>query len=522
MNNANDLENIPLNVLSSEAYIIYLRKSRADNQDESVEEVLAKHEVMLQELAVRDLGGRIPENCIIREVVSGETINERPGILQVLELIAKPGVKGVLVIEPQRLSRGDLEDCGRIVNAFRYSNTKVLTLNMTYDLTNKMHRKFFEQELLRGNDFLEYTKEILHRGRIASVQRGNFLGNNPPFGYDRAVIDDGPSLKPNKNADYVRLIFDMYVNDNESYGAIARHLTEIGVVPARSDHWDPCTIRQILLNIHYIGYVKYGETTTEKTYENGKTVKRRGVLTENTDEITIAKGKHKALVSREIFEAAQARANNKPRVKRADMIKNPLAGLLYCKVCKKVMNRRETKVAKTRFACPNVSECGMRSTTKDAIMDALLFALQHESLPDLQTKLENGDGTARSIQQKQLKTLQAQLDELKNQEKNQYVLLEKEIYTPEIFAMRNQEIHTEMKAVREQIYALSKSIPKEINYGEQIIKLNDVIAGLQDDTLSVYELNLLLKSIIDRIDYEFISREGKGNVKFRLHIKLLV
>ena len=131
------MEKLPYNVLSSEAYIIYLRKSRADNQDESVEEILAKHEQMLQELAERELGGRIPEHCIFREVVSGETIDERPEMKKVLSLIENPAIKMVLVVEPQRLSRGDLEDCGRVVNAFRYSKTKVMTTMMTYDLINK-------------------------------------------------------------------------------------------------------------------------------------------------------------------------------------------------------------------------------------------------------------------------------------------------------------------------------------------------------------------------------------------------
>ena len=66
------------NILTADEYIMYLRKSRADNPHESVEEVLEKHESLLQELAERDLGGRIPEHCIFREVVSGETIAERP------------------------------------------------------------------------------------------------------------------------------------------------------------------------------------------------------------------------------------------------------------------------------------------------------------------------------------------------------------------------------------------------------------------------------------------------------------
>lgn len=131
--------------LQDDTHIIYLRKSRADNPNESVEEVLKKHEDILQELSIRDFGGKIPERCIYREVVSGETIDERPEMIRLLAEIENPKLKAVLVVEPQRLSRGDLEDCGRIVNAFRYSGTQIITPNMVYDLTNKMQRKFFEQ-----------------------------------------------------------------------------------------------------------------------------------------------------------------------------------------------------------------------------------------------------------------------------------------------------------------------------------------------------------------------------------------
>ena len=148
-----------------EQYIIYLRKSRQDDPNETVEEVLEKHETMLQEYAVREFGHKIPEKNIYREVVSGESISEREEIKQVLARISDPNIKGVIVVEPSRLSRGDLSDCGRLIDELRYSKTQVVTPYMTYDLDNKMERKFFQDELLRGNDYLEYTKEILWRGR---------------------------------------------------------------------------------------------------------------------------------------------------------------------------------------------------------------------------------------------------------------------------------------------------------------------------------------------------------------------
>jgi hypothetical protein len=80
-----------------------------------------------------------------------------------------------MVVEPSRLSRGDLSDCGYLIDTLRYSKTLVVTPYMTYDLNNKMERKFLQDELLRGNDYLEYTKEILWRGRVASAKRGCYV-----------------------------------------------------------------------------------------------------------------------------------------------------------------------------------------------------------------------------------------------------------------------------------------------------------------------------------------------------------
>ena len=51
--------------------IVYFRKSRTDDPTLSVEEVLSKHEAILDEWAERNLGAIIPEENKYREVVSG-------------------------------------------------------------------------------------------------------------------------------------------------------------------------------------------------------------------------------------------------------------------------------------------------------------------------------------------------------------------------------------------------------------------------------------------------------------------
>ena len=508
--------------LTSDEYIMYLRKSRADNPHESVEEVLGKHETILQEYAERQYGGRIPESCIYREIVSGETVSERPKMLEVLARIEDPRLKGVLVVEPQRLSRGDLEDCGKVTNAFRYSSTEVITPNMAYDLSNKMQRKFFEQELMRGNDYLEYTKEILLRGRIASVKRGNYIGNTPPFGYNKVAADDGFTLEPNEYAPAVRLVFEMFVHEGKTPLAIGRHLDSIGIKPHRAKAWEACSIRSMLRNKHYIGYVFFGTHRTEKTYENGQLIKRRSRPVNEEGEIIMAKGKHPAIVPMELFEAAQQKIANNPRAHIDAQLRNPFAGIIFCHKCGRALFQRSYAHAKQRIECRDSHGCGSKSTYMENIVNAVVYALEQEHLPDIEMRLKNDEGQSATLQKRLIEKLSNDLKELEAKEEKQFDLLESGTYTEEVFTRRNQALHAQMEEIKSQIFQARASMPKEIDYAGTIVKLKNAIAALRNDNISVEEKNKLLRAIIQRIEYEFIARLGHGKVDFRLHITLCV
>lgn len=498
---------------------MYLRKSRADNPNETVEEVLAKHESILQELAERDLGGRIPAHCIFREIVSGETVSERPEMLNVLAQIENPRVKAVLVVEPQRLSRGDLEDCGKVVNAFRYSKTEVITTNMVYDLTNKMQRKFFEQELMRGNDYLEYTKEILLRGRIASVKRGNYIGNIPPFGYNKVKKDGFNTLEPNEFAPAVLMAFEMYVNEGKTFLQIARHFDKIGIKPYRSKIWEKCSIKAMMKNRHYIGYVVFGAYRTVKEVANGEIITRKS-RPNDPEETIIAKGKHPAIVPLELFEAAQAKIDNNPRKHISKELKNPLAGLIWCQKCGRAMVQHPYKHARTRIECRNRNGCGSKSSFLDDVVESVAFALEMEHLPDLEAKLANNEGSAAKLQKKQLEKMNHDLEDLFIRQTRLHDFLEDGTYTKEVFNQRMTLLNGQIEELKQQIFDTRQSMPQEIDYSDKVIKLKKAIEGLRDDNVSIETKNKLLKAIVKRIDYEFIAHEGKGKVRYRLHVFL--
>lgn len=488
-------------------YLIYLRKSRQDNPHETVEEVLEKHETMLQEFALREFGGRIPEGNIYREVVSGETIDDRVEMQKVLARIEDPNVRGVLVIEPQRLSRGSLEDCGRIINDFRYTHTKVVTLTMTYDLEKKMDRRFFQDELLRGSDYLEYTKEILRRGREAAVKRGCFIMQNAPYGYDKVKIGKDHTLEPNEHADVVRMVFEWYVNEDVSWYKMAQRLEEMGVPAPKGGKWHKEVLSRMVRNKHYIGKVVYNARPTVTVVENGERKTRR--LKAPDEETIIAEGKHPAIIDRDIWDRAQEKAKNAPRLRGDKELANVLSGLLRCSCCGYIMDRRPNPFG-VRYTCPaRAGKQCFKSVKCDEVLSALRIALEEAELPALKSKVENDEGNARKTQERIIAKLQKQMDDYRDQEDKQYELLETGKYTQEIFDRRNAQLRAKMEECEKQLYLAKSAMPKSVNYAERVVALEAAIKALHDPEASNDEVNKVLKAILERIEFTGAPSKGK-------------
>ena len=510
-----------LNVLSPEIrgaiWLMYLRKSRQDDPDETVEEVLAKHEAILQEWAQRELGYTIPEDCIYREVVSGESIAERVKIQKVLARIEDPNVAGVLCVDPQRLSRGDLLDCGTLINTFMYSKTLVATPMMTYDLTNKMERRFFQDELMRGRDYLDYVKEVLNRGKIASVKKGNFIASKPAFGYDKVTIGKDHTLVPNKNADVVRMIFDWYVNERLGYAQIANRLDDMGIKPVSTDRWIKNTIAQMLRNVQYDGKVCYNRKKTVVVMKDGERKVSRPMAAE--EDMIIVEGKHPAIVDHELFMAAQQILDNNPRVKSDKELRNAFAGIMVCSHCKLHLyyngygGRRQA-----RLECRK-KPAHFKSVAYKDVVEAVVIALEQSELPNLEVMQKNNAGTSIAIQQQLIKRLEEEMAEYHEQEEMQYELLETRRYTQELFEKRNAALRHKMSDCEERLKKARLSLPNAINYEEKTIQLREAIQALRDETIKPEQQNRLLKAIIDRIELETIDN-GIKNTELKLQIFL--
>ena len=83
--------------------------------------------------------------------------------------------KGVLVVEVERLARGDTIDQGTVAKSFKYSNTKIITPIKIYDPNNEFDEEYFEFGLFMSRREYKTINRRLQMGRISSVKEGKFV-----------------------------------------------------------------------------------------------------------------------------------------------------------------------------------------------------------------------------------------------------------------------------------------------------------------------------------------------------------
>lgn len=494
----------------------YGRKSRMDDPLLSVEETLQKHSEIIDEYAQKYLGGSIPEENRYMEVGSGESLKDRPEITRLLKAIENPAIKAIIVVDVQRLSRGDLEDAGKLIKLLRYTNTYVITPHKTYDLRDEYDRDAFERELKRGNEYLEYFKKIQARGRLASVKAGNYVGSVAPYGFDRIEKYD-EKLKKNyftlierkDQADVVRMIFNWYCNDDIGVTAICRRLEELGAkTKTGCKTWKPSIVFGILENVHYIGCVRWNWRKTIKIIENQEIKKLRPKA--KVDEYLIFEGKHDGIISEEIFNKARVIKGLRHRTKQNLSLKNPFSGIMYCKNCGSKIgyntySRNGVEYAPPKLVCNNQVHCKTGSADYNEVLEYICNVLK-DCIADFEVRIENDRDDSVKLHKDLVERLTKQLKEVEQKELDQWEAQ----YDPDpnkrlpqhIFEKLNKKVLAEKEEISKALDKAKDSVPKHIDYKDELVKTTDALRALEDSDLDAKIANQYLKSIIDRIEYD--------------------
>ena len=428
---------------------------------------------------------------------------------KVLRLIEQPKYKAILIVEPQRLSRGDLEDIGRLSKILRFTKTLVITLQYSYDLTDERDRDYWERELKRGNEYLEYSKRIMMNGRTLSAEQGNFTGSRKPYGYKRVFIKDGKRKIPTleiipEEADIVRLIFRMYAAGNGAT-KICNYLNAIGSRPERGDHWTPPSIYFTLDNPLYNGKIKWGYRKTVTAVEAGEIVKH----SPRNKDCPVYEGKHEAIINDTLWDAVRSRreAADNPRVKVSKQLQNPLSGLIWCECGRMMIRRPYSGRCADRLQCPEQATCGNASSTMQEMLDIIADTLQ-EAIEDFKVHIGNGDSEEAQHREENLRILQDRLSDLDRKEISLWEKFTEDAMPRRVFdelLAKNEEQKNQV----EELIEKEKAHPITLNYTEREAMFSDALAAIRNPDVPAEETNELLKSCIRRITY----RRERGNRK---------
>lgn len=505
----------------NQLYCIYLRKSRKDLDAERTGiDTLARHEQILTTYAKQN---NLKIGKLYREVVSGDTIASRPEMQQLLQDVEAGMWQGVLVVEVERLARGDTIDQGIIANVFKYSDTLIVTPLKTYDPNNEFDEEFFEYGLFQSRREYKAITRRQQRGVQQSVEEGKWPYNKAPYGYERYKLPDqkGWSLRivPEK-ANIIKSIYHWYANGNIGYTAIAERLNNMQV-PAPVERWSGSTVKDILTNIVYTGKVKRGERPGQKKTINGTLQYSRP----RKYDYTVVNGLHEAIIDDILYKKVQDIFKTHPSkpVANGYEIRNPLAGLVYCKKCGHKMIRRPQDRCKTMIICP-VKECDNISSYEVVLEKATIHALE-EYLETLKVKKDNNqpDTSSLHILRDSLAGIEKEIDTLNTQLDNAYDLVEQGIYTPELFVKRSSTINDKLAELDKKKLNIEKQIQKE----NKILNTKNILIPKIENALDVYDTldspqkNALLTDIIERINYIKTERSPKNgpydNFEIDLH-----
>ena len=492
----------------------YGRKSRTDDPLLSTDEILERHSKIVEEYAVKYLGGPIPQENKYMEVASGESLKARPEITRLLKDIEDPAVKAIIVVEVQRLSRGDLEDAGRLIRLLRYTNTYVITPMKIYDLRDEYDRDAFERELKRGNEYLEYFKKIQARGRLASVKDGNYVGSTAPYGFDRIEKSDGKKsyftlIERKDQADIVRMIFNWYCEEDIGVTAICRRLESIGAkTKTGCTTWKPSIIFSILENHHYIGCTRWNWRKTVKIIEDQEIKKLRPKA--KVDEFLVFEGKHDGIISEEQFNRAREIRGKRHRTRRDLTLKNPFSGIMFCKKCGhkigyNTYTRNGIEYASPKLVCNNQVHCKSGSVKFSEVFEYVRKVLK-DCIDDFEVRIENDQDDSVKLHRDLIDRLTKQLAELEKKELEQWDAQ----YDPDptkrlpqhIFAKLNEKVLKEKEEVNKALTKAKDSAPKHINYRDELIKTKDALRILEDAELDAKTKNQYLKRVIEKMVYE--------------------
>ena len=396
----------------------------------------------------------------------------------------------------------------------------------------------------------------VHDTMVEMVKAGRFIGGKAPYGYKLVlsgeISNHGRALHKleidSAQAEVVRKIYGYAVNQGMGYQKIANQLNEEGIHAPTLDQWKNGSVRSILTNPIYMGYVAYdrrracnGNYTsfnrTEWIYANEKNPEIEIIsqqIWERAQEIRESR-KAKINGSRQKSNEMYMEQNAIPFTTRGKLA---LTGFVYCGYCgTKLRNESyanhwtskrtgEEKVSFVgRYGCGN--HCKPRAHYTQRYLESIVFSAIEEYL----SKLRSIDVTSEllELQSQNEKVFARELRELESERKRLDTDIEL-LYEKITDALRGESVFSEKKLAeliekkeQQKLELDKRKISLENQIKQSTIQKEEIEAFISQmpnwDQLfrdsDVQTKKMILSTLIDQI----LVKDDEITIRFKIQLE---
>lgn len=463
---------------------LYMRVSTEDQLEFSID---------AQKRALIEYGKRndmiIDEKHIyIDEGISGTSAKKRPAFqLMIATAKKKPKPFDVILVHKYDRFARSRED-SVVYKSLLKRECDIQVISITEQIQDDKFGVILESMLEGMAEYysLNLSDEVM-KGMSEKARRGGTLGMKP-YGYD---VVNGKVFVNKEEAEIVKSIYKMFLEDGLSYRLIADKLNAIGATNKRGNRFEGRNVKYILQNPIYCGLVRWNYATQKGT----------GRKINDESEWIIAKGQHEAIITENTYrltvEAIKEMdfkyASKKPV---SSQYKHFLGGLLRCSACGGTLTTTQYKHY-LRYQC-NKYRKGSCDTCNSIPAPVIEQELINHFKNEL-TAMQSDKYTVKATKRKDdnLKSvLEANLERVRKKYE-----AAKRAYLAEIDTL--EEYKSTKEAIQKEENEILKMLENEVceKVSTEAIQ-SKITTGLQllsDENATIEEKNKFLKSFIEKI-----------------------
>lgn len=435
----------------------------------------------------------LKEHIFIENGISGKYANKRPEFQKMIGM-AKSKEHPFDVILVWKFSRFARNQEESIVYKSLLKKANVDVISVSEPLVDGPFGSLIERIIEWMDEYysIRLSGEVI-RGMTEKALRGGYQ-STVPFGYEMNKDTGIPEIFEDE-AVIVRMIFDKFIN-GMTYLEICREINPLGFRSRRGNQFEARTIKYILENPFYMGYVRWN-----RQKHDNHTIRDKS-------EWIIAPGQHQPLFSEEYFNSVQDRILkiSRPFKSRSPVFnKHWLSGIVKCSCCGSSLVAKRSNGVVTHFQCGNYfkgacpeSHYITTSNLERSIIEHMESILENDEKLKFELRSSNNNSPDHSV------IIKNQLDKL--------VIKEKRIKKAYIDGIDTFEEYKENKKLiqdeRNELEAELNKIPTDSDAQTAMrYQIENVMEVIKDSNADMGLKADMLRSVVDHMVYDKKNEE---------------